>query len=311
MSRCPVATLLALLALLAAAVACSGDDGEERAASTTTAANGAAVREEEAANAVTVDMTEYAYAVAGSVRAGTSTVVLSNSGKELHMAGFALLRDGKTLDDVRAALSSEDESAFDAVVERQLDSPGALLSPRQTMELTTPFLEAGTYALMCFVPTVGEPVPHATKGMVASLEVEEGEVDLEPGPDATYTIEDGTIDGPTALDAGRVTLEVRSAGRGPHEVIVARKRSSTTTFEEIDQAFNDLFSSEAPPPPGYADALPGVLVGNSFDVPGAATVHLTVRLEPGHYLIGCARDPDEGAAEGEAHGGELVEVEVA
>ena len=314
--------VVAVVALLGAA--CGGGDDEEdeeagttttsttaeAASSTTAAEGGAGGGEQNAANKVTIDMKDYAFDVSGSIRAGTSTIVMKNSGVELHMTGFGLLRDGKTLADVRKALESEDEAAFEAVFERELDAPGGLLSPGQSMELTTPFLTKGTYALMCFVPTVGDGVPHTAKGMVNVLEVGEGDVDLSPEPDARYTVGDGKIEGPATLPAGEVTIEMNSGGQGPHEFLVARKRAPTTTFEEVDEAFNALFSGEVPPAPGYTDTLPAVMVGNTFDVVAGKTVHMTLNLTAGDYFIGCAREPDEEGEGAEAHTGELLEVKV-
>lgn len=310
--RRPVPLLALLTVLVVAFVACGDDDDDSDAAATTTtmAAGTGGGADENAANAVTIDMKEYAFDVAGSIKAGDSTVVMRNTGQEMHMTAFALLKEGMALSDVQAALASGDESAFEGVVEKEVDSPGGLLSPGQTMEITTPFLDAGTYALLCFIPTVGEDVPHVAKGMVNTLEVAEGDVSLSPDTDARYTIEDGEVDGPTSLDAGSVTIEMSPAGEGPHELIVARKKAPTTTFEQIDAAFTALFEGGTPPAPGYADALPAVIAGNTFDVESGQSVFMTLDLAPGDYLIGCAREPDEEGGGGEAHTGEMLDVEV-
>lgn len=292
---------------LAAPAACSGDagTGPQARPSTTTAAAPAANRPE--ANAVTIDMAEYDFKVSGSLVAGTSTVALRNTGREVHMAGFARLRDGRTLDDVIEALASEDASALDQVVAEELGAPGGLLGPGEAMEVTTPFLRAGTYAVMCFVPTVGEDVPHSAKGMVAELRVAEGDArPPAPRPDAVYAVGERSIDGPTGLPSGPVTLEVRSGAGGPHELLVARKKAPTTPYAEIDAAYTSLFEGEVPPAPGYADALPAAIAAKAIDVDGGATIWITLDLVPGHYLIGCARRPDDGPE----HTGELLELTV-
>lgn len=294
--------------VFAAPAACSDGAGtgpQARPPTTTAAAPAAADRP--GANAVTIDMAEYDFDVSGPLAAGTSTVALRNTGREVHMAGFALLRDGRTLDDVIEALASEDASALDQVVAEELDAPGGLLGPGEAMEVTTPFLGAGTYAVMCFVPTVGEDVPHSAKGMVAELRVAEGDArPPAPTPHAVYALGAGSIDGPTGLASGPVTLEVRSGAGGPHELVVARKKAPTTTYAEIDAAYTSLFEGEVPPAPGYADALPAAIAANAFDVDEGATIWITLDLAPGHYLIGCARRPDDGPE----HTGELLEVTV-
>lgn len=298
---------LAAAALVALVSACTGDDDSSGAGGPSTSGDTAETTVAAAANAVTIDMHEYRFDVGGPLVAGTTTVALRNSGREVHMAGFGRLREDKTLDDAIEALASEDAAAFEQVFAEELDAPGGLLGPGEAMEVTTPFLGAGTYAVMCFVPTVGEEVPHSAKGMVAELRVAEGD-NRPPVPraDAVYLIGDGSIDGPSALPAGRTTLEVRSGPDGPHELTIARKKAPTTTHAEIDAAYTSLFEGEVPPAAGYADALPAAIAGNVFDVREGASVVVTLDLRPGHYLIGCARQPEDA----DEHRDELLEVVV-
>lgn len=293
--------------------ACSDDDGggSEASRTTTTVAETGSGEEDAEVNTLAVDMNEYSYALSGQLEAGTSTVSLKNSGVELHMAAFSLLKGGKTQADVQAALQSEDDSAFESVVEAQLDAPGTVLSPGRSEELTTDFLGAGTYAVLCFIPTAGEaaPIPHAAKGMLATFTVAPGAVEATAArPDAEYTIDDGKNDGPTTLKAGENALRMTPAGAGPHEFIVAKKSTPSTTYDDIDTFFTDLFESDKAPPTGYADTAPGIIAASSFDVAAGKTILVTVDLEPGDYLIGCALSGEE--AGDKDHTGEMLEVKV-
>jgi uncharacterized cupredoxin-like copper-binding protein len=314
-ARCSPARVtlrIALATLVLALAACSGAD--EATTATTTTTEAAPAPEPSPANAenrVSIDMKEYAYTLTGSLRAGTSTVALGNSGTEYHMAEFNLLRPDKTVEDVRKALMTEDQSVFDTVVAKVLDAPGAFLAPGQSQELTTPLLSAGTYAVVCYIPAPGDGAAHFAKGMVTTLTVAEGEATATPAAGATYTIGDGTVEGPATLPAGRTTLELASSGTGPHEFFAVRRKDPAVTFEALDKAFGDLFESESPPPPGYAETLPGVIVASSFDVPSGTKVFLTVDLQPGSYFLGCAREPgDEEGVEAKEHTGELIELTV-
>jgi hypothetical protein len=306
--RRPPALLAAIVVAALLAGCAGGDDGTDGAAQrSSTTAPTTATTEVAAANTVAIGMRDYGFDVGGPLVAGTGSVAFRNDGREVHMAGFGLLRDDKTVDDVIEALASEDGAAFEQVFEKELDAPGGLLGPGEAMEVTTPFLEAGTYAVMCFVPTAGEDLPHSAKGMVAELEVTEGDArPPAPSPAATYTIAANTVTGPAALPAGRTTLEVRSGAGGPHEVLVIRKKSPTTTYAEIDAAYTSLFEGEVPPAANYPDTLPAALAGNVFDVPADTTIFVTLDLAPGDYLVGCARRPDDGPE----HTGELLEVKV-
>ncbi|MGQ0520959.1 MAG: hypothetical protein ACT4PX_07405 [Actinomycetota bacterium] len=308
----PLAAVVALLALVAGG--CSDGGGDATGATATTAASGAGeaggAGRRGPANKVSVEMRDYAFDVSGSVVAGAVTLAVKNSGKELHMAAFTRLKAGKTLADVRAAAESEDEAAFGEVFEQDPDTPGTFLSPGQSEELTVSSVRAGTYAILCFLPTAGEGVPHLAKGMLNTLKVGEGEAEMEVEADATYAIDDGHIDGPSTLAPGRTTLRMTSAGTGPHELLVVRKKDVTSTFQQIDDAFDTLFESETPPPVGYADGLPAVIAAGSFDVPPGKAVFVTLDLAPGQYFIGCAREPDDDAAPGAAAHDEVMEVTV-
>lgn len=305
-----LATTLAVLAL--ALVACGGDDDDTEAGATTTTAETGTGTAADAGNTVTIDMTDYAFDVSGPLQAGTSTVVMKNSGEEVHMAAFGLLKEGKALADVQEALQAQDESAFGEVFEKEMGAPGGILTPGQTQEVTTPFLDAGTYVLMCFIPTAGEPVPHVAKGMVNTLEVTEGDAEVTPEADATYAIDMGKIDGPDTLPAGEATLAVDLSGDDPHEFVVARKKDPASSFEDIEKAFTELFESETPPPKGYAEDLPADIVGNVLEIEAGTDVFMTVDLEPGSYFIGCILEPDEeeGGAEAPSHANEIMEVTV-
>ncbi|HEX2700079.1 MAG TPA: hypothetical protein VHM89_07740 [Acidimicrobiales bacterium] len=307
--------MLAVLLLGVGLSACSDDDEDAASSRTTTTVPESGSGEEDAeVNAVAIDMTEYKYGIAGDLQAGTSTVTIKNSGTEVHMAAFALLKEGKTLTDVQTALQSGDDAAFDAVVARRLDSPGSILSPGQSEELTTDFLVAGSYAVMCFIPTAGEAtsIPHLAKGMLGTFDVAPGAVEAtEVQADAEYTIDDGSIDGPKTLKAGENKIRMTSSGKGPHELFVAKKASKTTTYDDIDGFFSNLFESDTAPPKGYADTAPGILAATTFDVVSGKSIVVTTDLEPGDYLIGCAHEDDEEGGDGKRHTGEIIEVTVA
>jgi uncharacterized cupredoxin-like copper-binding protein len=260
-------------------------------------------------------MQDYHFALSGRLQAGTNTTLaLRNSGAEMHMAGLGLLKTGKNLADVQAALASEDSAAFDSVLDHRVDTPGGILSPGQSQQVTAGGLTAGTYAIVCFLPAAGDGTPHFAKGMIATFDVAPGPAAAPtavPKADADYTISDGHITGPTTLRAGAAALRVTSAGVGPHEFFVMRKRRPATTYADVDAFFTNLFESDTPPPKGYADGAPAIIVASSFDVASGQSVLVRSTLAPGDYLIGCARKPDasEGGAAKE-HSGEILDVTV-
>ncbi|MGI8684780.1 MAG: hypothetical protein ACR2MO_06785 [Acidimicrobiales bacterium] len=310
----PVALLLLAVALLGLGLAaCSDrDDGSDASLTTTTEAESGSGEEDTEGNTVAIDMKDFSFAISGQLEAGTGTVSLTNSGTEMHMAAFALLKEGKTVADMQGALQSGDDSALDAVVAAQVDAPGAILSPGRSQELTTDLLGAGTYAVVCYIPTAGEatPVPHFAKGMVSSFTVAPGAVEATAArADGEYTVDDGKIEGPTTLKAGENALRMTSAGKGTHEFFVAKKSTPSTTFEDIDTFFAEMLEGAAAPPKGYTDTAPGIIAASTFDVASGKTILVTTELEPGDYLIGCAQSDDEDQG-GKRHTGEILKVTV-
>lgn len=293
--------------------ACTSGGGTAQPTTATSTTGGPAGTEPEDANSISIEMTEYGFAVSGTLAAGTSTVAMRNTGQELHMAAFGLLREGKTLADAQAAYQSGDERAPDAVFASPVgEAPGALLSPGQAQTVSTEALGPGTYAVLCFLPTAGEEGTHLAKGMAATIVVAPGAV-ARPAPpsDADYVVGDGRIEGPAALAAGTRTLRFTSAGVGPHEFFVVRKRSAATTYAEVDDYFARLFGGDTPPPPGYAEQAPAVFTAGAFDLAAGRATSLTTRLEPGSYLVGCALEDDRARpGTGTQHTGEVLEVTV-
>lgn len=313
-SRRRFAPLCIVIALVALATSACGDDKEPSAGGTTTQVEGGAGDEDAVPNTLSIDMKDYNYSISGELTAGSANLAFTNSGAELHMAAFMKLAEGKTLADVQTALQSQDEAAAGAVIEKQLGSPGALLGPGQKQETGTDALEAGTYAVICFLPTAGEaePVPHFAKGMVSSFQVKAGSADLAaPEPDAQFAIEKGKNDGPEELKAGETIIKATAGADGPHEFFVMKKSSPDVTYDDVDKFFTDLFESDKAPPAGYAQQAPATVVASSFDIEPGESVFLTVDLEPGRYLVGCALEPDESAgASAQPHKGEVLEVAV-
>lgn len=135
------------------------------------------------------------------------------------------------------------------------------MSPGESAEVTGANLQPGTYALMCFIPTEGDGAPHFTKGMVGQLEVVAGQAPAPPTADATYRLAPGRpVEGPATLTAGRRTLRFEAAAGSQQLEPGLGRLNPGTTFEQLDQAFVDLFESEEPPPEGAARNTPGLLV---------------------------------------------------
>jgi uncharacterized cupredoxin-like copper-binding protein len=151
----------------------SSEDGETHAAKgmagavTFTGDSGAALPK----TAASIAASEYTFATSGFV-AGNNKVTFKNAGRQLHHVIMMPISAGKTLDDVKKALSEEGDPTGPPPVDFSKAVVGAVLDPG-VQEFFTADLQAGTtYALICFIPDKGTAGPsHAAKGMLVELKV--------------------------------------------------------------------------------------------------------------------------------------------
>lgn len=324
-SRSRVIRVVALVAIAAMGLAACGDDEDET--ETTTPATTA---RPQGAASVSVDMTEYNFAVSGPLTAG-GTVRLANKGKEFHVAAMGRLKPGKTLADLQTLLSQagpggggettttaaggattttarsagttstsvaggesggagqEDPTAE---VMDVIGPPGGFMGPGESAEITVPSLGAGTYAFICFVPSEGDGIPHFAKGMINQMEVVDGPAPAPPTADATYKVAPGkAIDGPATLSPGRHTLKIEAApGSDQLEPTLVRLNPGATV-SQLEQAVNNIFESEKPPPAGVASTVPGQILFAGLDLKSTTNFYLTVDLRAGNYSMD-AEDTD-------------------
>jgi hypothetical protein len=121
-----------------------------------------------AAQGGTITATEYAFESEG-LTAGRNTILFDNAGTEPHFIAAVGLKEGATIEQARRFFETEkgppplDESrSFStAVIEG-----GA----KQSLEVE---LDAGRYALLCFVPDRKGGPPHVVKGMISEATVAE------------------------------------------------------------------------------------------------------------------------------------------
>lgn len=110
-----------------------------------------------------IDAVDYSFAARG-LKAGKARVRFTNRGKEPHFALAAPIKPGKTIDDVRESLKSEEGPP--PIIEKETVSTGILdggYSQVVDLELT----RSGKFAFVCFVPDRKGGPPHAFKGMVS------------------------------------------------------------------------------------------------------------------------------------------------
>ena len=233
-------------------------------------------------------MQDYSYVVRGEAPVG-GALRFTNDGEEVHMVAMGRFRDGMTIADVQEALSSDDEAAIESVLIEEPGTPGGLLPPGRSVDVSVVDLTPGEYALICFLPAVGSGAPHFAEGMVSSLTVTDEEVE-PPVADVELTMTPGeAIEGPAELDAGRhtfgVTVEGDAADLEPFILRVPDGEDAEAVFNALDEEVEAAFSSESGPPAEFAATLAESLVIAAHDLGPATSFRLGADLEPGNYVL--------------------------
>ena len=115
-----------------------------------------------------ITATEYAYRTSG-LAASDDDVLLENRGKQPHDFVLSPIVKGRTLEDVKAFATGEDESGPPPVdFENEVISGVLDGGSKQTMRLG---LKPGRYALICFASDRRGGPPHVARGMVTEVTV--------------------------------------------------------------------------------------------------------------------------------------------
>lgn len=303
-----VRRLLVVVALFSLA-ACGSDDDPAVEGSTTTVAA-------PATNTLDVEAVDYGYKIEGEVKPGVVTLSSRNTGKEIHMVGIGKLKAGKTVADVIAAGKTGgggEGDPFEGVFDEEVDSPGHILLPGQQQSLTVSnVLDAGSYAVLCFIPTEGDGAPHFAKGMIAGFEVADGTSEAkEPEADSTITLGDESEPSgvPTDLKAGKHTFKVTSTGARGKDFVVATLQAGKTV-KDFDTFFESEYEKEGGPSKGAATKAPGKVLGNTFEIQPGQSIWMTVELTAGDVYFNSATNPADDAGEDAKSVDKFVKVTV-
>jgi hypothetical protein len=151
-----------------------GDDVPSHAESGATAMIEVAEGDDDAALPdvdASIEMDEYSFLVDG-LKAGANRFRLSNTGEQIHHTLVVPIAEGKTIGDVREFIASEGQPSGPPPIDfSKLTGTSALDGGgEQIAELT---LDAGRYALLCFIPDREGGPPHVLKGMLREVTIEE------------------------------------------------------------------------------------------------------------------------------------------
>jgi hypothetical protein len=232
-------------------------------------------------NTLTVKAGEYTYQLKGSPKAGWTQIDFDNAGVENHMLAMFKLKKGTTPAQLKQALLSDDQSAFEKIAasggDPNVSGAPALVGPGQeTITLTQ--LSAGTYGIACFVPAP-DGSPHAAHGMYKIFTVS-GKSNLKPPTDgiADVSISDTSFTTPTGDAPKHLTAKVTNDGTTPHSFQLV-KIADGKTLDEVKTYFDNLFNGGT----ATEGDAPGVLMGGVESLAPNGVAYLEWSLPAGHY----------------------------
>jgi hypothetical protein len=234
---------------------------------------------------IRIEAADFSYSVSEPITAGWVGITLTNSGAEAHHIQFLRLNDGVTFDQFQDALLQGEGPAL--ALTEQVGGVGTIAPAGTAQALLN--LPAGEYAILCFVPSPTDHLPHLAKGMVQSLTVEAATSTRreEPTADLTIELKDFMFDMPETLPAGDIMIEIVNQGPEAHEWNVLRLAEGRI----LEDVMAYLENPQGPPPFTPIGGMNGLAPGKNG--------YVEFNLTSGSYVAIC--NIPSPAANGMAH----------
>ena len=263
---------LSFAAMFALLAGCGEDDGATQRSQPAETETPTGTETETVASTVTaqpdpvvVTATDYAFDLPASFAGGLVSMELVNNGREPHFAAFARPVEGKTTEDVRAALNGGAEGAAAPAGPPPFVEFAALgtVDPGGVSRMTVN-LPAGPYVMFCALPSP-QGQTHNLLGMTVDVEVTEGKVASLPETLATVPVADFAIGAIPEMTEGTHQLTLENRGKQIHEIDLVEVAEGKT----MEDAATWAASPSGPPPfrflggPAVRDGLSAV---GTFDL---------------------------------------------
>ena len=228
-----------------------------------------------APGAFTITAWDYAFDAPDTAIAGMTEITLVNKGPELHHVQLIRLDQGKKLSDLFAAVGSSHGPPSWAVEAGGPNTP----VPGGT-SVASVKLEAGRYALLCFIPSP-DGKPHVMKGMAREIVVLPA-TGAKPAVQAsnasvqsTITLSDYDFTFSSPLTAGKQRIRVVNTAAQSHEVFFVRLGEGRTPADIVAW----VEKPNGPPP--------GMPFGGTTGIATGGENIVSVDLAPGEYALLC------------------------
>ena len=226
---------------------------------------------------VTIVARDYAFEAPASIEGGVREIRIVNQGTELHHIQFVRLDPGSTMDDLMAAYGAGDFYPSFAH-----DVGGPNLAPPGGESTAKVHMTAGTYAVLCVIPSP-DMTMHVEKGMMTVMEVTEPSHAMPaPEPDLQLTLRDYGFEFSGEITAGTHTIRVSTEAAQSHELVIFGLPEGGSA-EGILQWIEN--GQQGPPPFRPVGGVTALAQGETNDV--------TIDFAPGRYAFICFL-PDAG-----------------
>src|SRR5687768_127641 len=228
-----------------------------------------------AAGAFTITAWDYAFDVPDTAVAGMTEITLVNKGPELHHVQLIRLDEGKRLSDLFAAVGGGHGPPSWA---HEAGGPNTPV-PGGT-SVASVKLEAGRYAVLCFIPSP-DGKPHVMKGMAREIVVvpatsTTSAAQASNAPvQSTITLSDYDFSLSSPLVGGKQRIRVVNAAAQAHEVFLVRLGEGRTPADVVAW----VEKPNGPPP--------GVPFGGTTGIATGGENIVSVDLAPGEYALLC------------------------
>lgn len=223
---------------------------------------------------VNVVATDYKFDAPASIPAGTITFRMENRGKEVHHLWLVQLKGGKTFDDFMKAMDKWDAGQMPAWA---VDVGGPNEASPGVNADATITLEAGNYAMVCYVPSP-DGRPHVMKGMVKPLSVTTAGATKpnEPKADVTIKMTDYAFELSKPITPGLRVLRIENTAKQSHEVIIGKLLPGKTMKEAL------VWLNE-----GQKGPAPVIAIGGASGLSNGRHQIITATFETGRYVLLC------------------------
>jgi uncharacterized cupredoxin-like copper-binding protein len=224
---------------------------------------------------VHIGLADFSFAdLPDTLPSGVTRLTGTNTGTEEHQATFIRIDEGQTLGSLLGALAAAPQSGYPLAT---FAGGPQSVAPGESQSVVVD-LKPGSYAVMCFIPSPADGVPHVAKGMLKQITVtDSGAAEQAPVPPGDSVVLTNYAFALPKKIAGIGTIRVVNNGDQPHEVAVYRVNEGVDPQEALGALTSEHPSGPPPVTPAGGTAMiqPGAVVGIDTD------------WAPGDYVVVC------------------------